>query len=82
MCVCVRVLDQLELELQTVVSCHMSYPGPLEEQPVLLIAEPSLQPLCHLLIEPLVSVWWLTPVIPIIWRLRRKSCHEFKANIS
>jgi hypothetical protein len=36
-----RVSDPLELELQTVVSFHM---GPLEEQPVILTAEPSLQP--------------------------------------
>ena len=38
----VRMLDRLELELQTDVSSHV---GPLEEQPVLLSAEPSPQPL-------------------------------------
>jgi hypothetical protein len=41
----VRVLDSLELELQTVVSCHVGAgnwtPLALEEQPVLLIDEPS-----------------------------------------
>ena len=38
MYVCVRVLDPLELEIQTVVSCHVGArelnPGSLEEQPV------------------------------------------------
>jgi hypothetical protein len=47
MFVCVRVSDPLELELQTVASCHMDAGnwtlGPLEEQPVLLTAELSLQ---------------------------------------
>jgi hypothetical protein len=40
------VLDALELELQTVVSLPVDAgnPSPLEEQPVLLTAEPSLQP--------------------------------------
>lgn len=37
--VCVRVLDPLELELETVVSCHMGGGelnlGPPEEQPML-----------------------------------------------
>lgn len=39
-----RVLDLLELKLQTVVSrmwCWKSNPDPLEEQPVLLVIEPS-----------------------------------------
>ena len=40
--------DSLQLELQTSVSYHVDdwelNPGPLEEQPVLLTAEPSLQP--------------------------------------
>jgi hypothetical protein len=47
MYVCVRVSYPLELELQTVVSCYVCWilnPGPLEEQPVLLTAELSLQP--------------------------------------
>jgi hypothetical protein len=44
-----KVLDPLELKLQTVVSCHVGgcwewNLGPLEEQPVLFTAEPSLQP--------------------------------------
>ena len=46
--VCVRVPDTLELELQTVVSSHVGArnmnSGPLEEQPLLLTTEPSLQP--------------------------------------
>jgi len=42
-CLCVRVWDPLELELQTVVSCHVGA-GPREEQPVLLTVEPFLQP--------------------------------------
>ena len=39
-----RALDLLGLELQTVVSCHVGAgnPGPLQEQPVLLTAKPSL----------------------------------------
>ena len=46
--VCVRVPDSLELELQTVVSCHVgagnrTNPGPLEEQSVPLTTEFSLQ---------------------------------------
>lgn len=50
--VCVRLPDPLELESHTVVSC----PGlwelaqdPLEEQPMLLTSEPSLQPTSDLL---------------------------------
>ena len=46
MYVCVRASDPLEWELQTVVSCHVCgelNPVLLEEQPVLLNAEPSLQ---------------------------------------
>lgn len=43
-----RVLDSLELELQVVVGCHVSTVllnlGPLEEQPVRLSSEPSLEP--------------------------------------
>lgn len=46
MYVCVRVSQALELELQTVVSCHLGCwelgPGPLEEQLMLLITEPPL----------------------------------------
>jgi hypothetical protein len=45
-CICEGV-GPLELELQTVVSCHVgcweSNKGPLGEQPVLLTSEPSLQ---------------------------------------
>jgi hypothetical protein len=41
------VTDSLELELETVVSCHVEYwesnLGPLEEQSVLLTTEPFLQ---------------------------------------
>ena len=37
-----KVSDSQELELQMVISYYMS-PGPLQEHPVLLIAEPSLQ---------------------------------------
>lgn len=45
MYVCVKVSHPLALELQTVVSCHVDLNmGPLEEQPVLLTMEPSLQP--------------------------------------
>lgn len=40
--------DPLELELQTVVSHHVGVP--LEEQPVLLIAESSLQALSALIL--------------------------------
>jgi hypothetical protein len=36
----VKVLDSLELVLQTIVSCHV---GALEEQSVLPITEPFLQ---------------------------------------
>lgn len=43
-----RVSDPLELELQTVVSHHVGVP--LEEQPVLLIAESSLQALSALIL--------------------------------
>ena len=43
-----RVSGPLELELQTVVSCHCGSwelnLSPLEEQPVLLVTEKSLQP--------------------------------------
>jgi hypothetical protein len=44
----VRVLDPLELELQTVASCHVGAgtwtpDRPLEEQLVLIFAEPFLQ---------------------------------------
>ena len=44
MYVCVRMLEPLELELQTVMSCQVGAPGPLEEQPGLLATEPSLHP--------------------------------------
>jgi hypothetical protein len=37
-----RALDPLGLELQMVVSCHVTA-QPLEEQPVLLTTDPSLQ---------------------------------------
>lgn len=37
-----RALDLLELGLQTVVICSV---GPVEERPVLLAADPFLQPL-------------------------------------
>lgn len=41
-----KVMDPLKLKLQMVVSYHVGAsqvnPGPLEEYPVLLIAEPSL----------------------------------------
>ena len=42
---CMRLLDPLELELQTVVSCHLGAgnPGSLEEQTVLLTTELTLQ---------------------------------------
>ena len=44
----IRVSDPLELELQTVVSCHVDAeelnPGPLEEQSVLLTTEPPHPP--------------------------------------
>ena len=40
--VCMSVSDALELELQTVGSCHVGAPGSLEEQSVLSTAEPSL----------------------------------------
>jgi hypothetical protein len=44
-----RMLDSLELKLQMRVSCHVGCwelnLGPLKEQPKLLTAEPSLQPL-------------------------------------
>jgi hypothetical protein len=47
MFVCVRMSDTLELELQSIVSCHVGdwelNPGPLEEQPVLLTPEPYFQ---------------------------------------
>jgi len=44
-----RALDHLELELQVVVNHYVgSRNCPLEEQPVLLTAEPSLQPLVFL----------------------------------
>ena len=46
--VCTRVSGPLELELQTVVSCHVgtwNWTWILKEKPVLLTAEPSLQPL-------------------------------------
>ena len=46
-----RVLDPLELELQTVMSCHVGVGamwelnlGSLKEQPILLTSEPSLEP--------------------------------------
>ena len=44
-------MDLLELELQAVVSCPVGAGnlGPLEELPVLLTAEPSLQPRVHFL---------------------------------
>lgn len=41
---------RLKLELQTVGSCHVVLgigPGPLEEQPGLLTAEPPLSPICN-----------------------------------
>ena len=45
MCIGVKVSDPLELELQTVVSCHVGYwelnPYPLEEQSMQLTTEPS-----------------------------------------
>jgi hypothetical protein len=46
MCVCVRALDSLERELLTIVylNCELNS-GPLEDQPVLLTTEPSLQSL-------------------------------------
>ena len=40
MCIGVKVSSPLELDFQTVVSCHV---GPLEEQSVLLTTEPFLQ---------------------------------------
>jgi hypothetical protein len=68
MCIAMRVSDLLELELQTAVSCHVSCwelnPGPLKERPVLLTAEPSLQPVtsflrkCLILIFLGVGVWF------------------------
>ena len=36
--------DALELELQMVVSCHVGNLRPLEQQPVLIMTEPYLQP--------------------------------------
>ena len=50
-----RMLHSLKPELQTVVNCHVGtkYSGPLEEQPewpVLLTAEPSLQPQNYILV--------------------------------
>ena len=49
MYVSVKMSDPLELELQTVVICHVDAgkwdPDPREEQPVLLTAEPAPQPL-------------------------------------
>ena len=47
-CVCVRVSDSLELELQTVVSCMWVLgiePGSFGRTVNLLTSEPSLQPL-------------------------------------
>lgn len=40
--VCIRVLNPLEMGLQTTVRYWKMNPGLLEEQPLLLIAEPSL----------------------------------------
>ncbi len=48
MYVSVGVLQVLGLELQTDVSWELNR-GSLKEQPVLLTAEPSLQPLLHIL---------------------------------
>lgn len=47
----VKVSDPLNLESQAAMSCHVGAgnPGPLEELPVLLTAEPSLQPRVHFL---------------------------------
>jgi hypothetical protein len=47
-----RVSDLLKRELETVMSCHgcwESNPGPLEEQEVLLTAEPCLRLPCEML---------------------------------
>ena len=46
-----RAWDPLELQLQMAVSYQVGLgrePGPAEEQPVLLIAEPPLQPLLYI----------------------------------
>lgn len=40
--VCIRVLNPVEMGLQTTVRFWKMNPGLLEEQPLLLIAEPSL----------------------------------------
>lgn len=48
MYVSVGVLQVLGLELQADVSWELNR-GSLKEQPVLLTAEPSLQPLLHIL---------------------------------
>lgn len=49
MYICVRVPDPLKTELQIVVNFHLGYRelnlGPLEKQPLLLMAEPPLQSL-------------------------------------
>ena len=54
MYVCVRVSEALELELETVVSCHHGrwglILGPLEEWQVFLTTEPHLQPKRRVLI--------------------------------
>ena len=53
MYVCVRVLDHLEMELEMSAAMWLMgiEPGPLVEQPVLLISESSLQPICLFLLE-------------------------------
>lgn len=50
MCACMKVSDTLELKLQIIVTSHITIPclelnlGSQEEQLVLFMAEPSLQP--------------------------------------
>ena len=58
-CIFKRAPYPTVLELQIVVSCHVYWelnPGPLQEQPVLLTAEPPIQPLLIIL---LFCLWFI-----------------------
>ena len=83
-CLC-EVSDSLELELQAVVSCHVGdwelNPGPWQEQPVLIITEPSLFKNNHVIKSILTfrsvletvnssQVWWYMTLLPTIVRQR------------
>ena len=74
MYICVRMLDPLELELQTGVSCHVGAGNWTwilwQEKPVLLTAEPSLQDVAYFkeTLGTIGSAWWWQDLETLEWR--------------